>query len=238
MNIIKDIDEGTLKGMVNSLVYKDVEAEELYQRSINNTSGRGVQNGKHQTNWNRRYNSIMKIAETNGLKSYKIDRVIWEAIIVQDEKGGIYLFFRDDNLKKIINKGKDTHYAKLLIRAINKAFNGILPLSGQAEFLFTEDEVEPMNSNEYLMELAEKMLSVFEKEPEKVVIITFDTKFNYDIATAYVYNTEFEIVHKKDLTYLIESDYNPVLVNDNINTEKQESSNKSSSKRIVRLKKK
>lgn len=238
MNIKINIEEEILKKLVNALVFKDDEAEELYQRSINNTSGKGTQNGKHQTHWNRRYNTIMEIAEANGLKSYKIDRIIWEAIIVQDEKGGIYLFFKDNNLKNIMGKGKETHYAKLLIRAVNKAISELIPTNTQESFLFLENEANPTYTNEYLMELAQKILNMFEKEPEKVVIITFDTKFSSDIAHAYIYNTNYEVIWKKDLTYLIESNYNPILGNDNVNPEKQDSSKKSNPKRIVKLKQK
>lgn len=231
-----DINEEIFEKFVNALVYKDDEAEEYFQRSINNKSGRGTQNGKHQVRWSRKYNSIMEIAEGNGLNAYKINRVIWEAVIVQDENGSIYLFFRDRNIKNIMKKGKETHYAKLIIRAVNEAFDELSPLHSQGTFSFSEEEAEPMYPDEYLMELAQKIKSIFKKEPEKAVIITFDSKHSHDIAHAYIYNTRYEVVWDKDLTHLIDTDYNPVLERDDVKPEKQESSRKAIPKRIVKLK--
>lgn len=233
-----NIEEHVLKSIVNALVYEDTEADLLYQQSINNLSGIGVQNGKHQSVWSRRYNSISDIAESNGLKTHIIDRFIWKAVVLQDDSNTLYMFFNDKNLKDLMSKGKETHYAKLLVKSLNHAFDELKSLHSQISFDFLDNEDEFIYTDEYLSILSDKIINTFETEPENVVIFSFDSFSGYDKVSAYIYNTNFEVVWKKDLTYLIEHDYNPVIENDNVYPVEIEGRQHTSPKRIVKLKQK
>lgn len=230
-----NLDNGSVKEIVNTLVAQDPESRQLYLQSIKNESGEGTQNSKGTHGWDFRYNSILGIAKKFNLKYIKLGRgKLWEAILILGPENEIYVFLSKSNLKRIIRNGKDNHYLRLL-NLFNQELDMMRPLNLQLT-LFSQKEVE---EKEDFKQQAREMLHMMETDPSKVIVIAFDTSF-VSTAKAFVFNTRHELVWEEDLTKMIDVNYQSVLKDDDIEADKRESSNtnevKKEGKRIVKLK--
>lgn len=231
MNLHNDI----VRAIVNILVMDDPEARLLYLQSINNESGEGTQNSSPQQKWDYRYNSLIEMAKKFGLRYIKLKRgKLWEAVLIISPENELYAFFSHKNMRKIIKKGKNNHYLKLL-NLFNVEFDELDPLNSQMTLINdSEDE-----SSENLKHQARFMLSMLEKPPSKVFVFAFDHSF-ISTVKAFAFNTKQEVVWEIDLTELIEPNYRLVLKNENINPDKRVSKNtpetKKEKKQIVSLK--
>lgn len=222
------------KAIVNTLIVDDPESRQLYLQSINNTSGEGTQNSGHKHKWDYRYNTVIQIANKHGLKHLKLSRgKLWEAVLLLGQDDDLYVFFSERNMNRIIRQGKKTHYL-ILLNLFNKELNDMEPL--QMSLPIFDDGME--ESEDQIL-LARKMLDVMEKDPKKVIVFAFDTRYTPTVKT-YAFNTKQQIVWMKDLTDLIEPNYRFVLQDDNIKPTSRESKVtreiRREKQRIVRLK--
>ncbi|MFJ5564015.1 DUF5986 family protein [Lysinibacillus xylanilyticus] len=232
------LDEGILKDIVNGLVYSDPEMRQLYLQSIFNESGKGTQNSSHQHKWDLKYNTILKIAEKFDLKYWKIKRgKLWEALSIVGPDNELYVFFAEKNLQKIICNGNDSHYLRLL-NLFNGHYNMMSQLSEQTSLnLFASNKHE----SKFDIDEAREMLQLFEKNPSRVIVFGFDVSF-ISTVRAYVFNAKNQLVWEQGLTQLIDTNYQLVLGNDNVNAGTKESKiekdlKEPAKKRIVQLKK-
>lgn len=231
-----NLHKNVVKEIVNTLVMEDPEAELLYLQSINNETGEGTINSEHKRNWDYRYNTLIKVAKKNKLKYIKLQRKLWEAVLIVGPENELFTFFSHKNLKRIIKKGKKNHYLKLL-NLFNSELDNMKPLYEQTKLqLFDNDD----ESEENFLEQAKSMLNMMEEYPSKVIVFAFDYSFISSVK-AYAFNTRQEVVWEKNLSELINPNYRFVLKDDNINPDGRESKNKLKSKKekkqIVRLKK-
>lgn len=232
------LDEGILKDIVNGLVYSDPEMRQIYLQSILNESGKGTQNSSHQHKWDLKYNTILKIAEKFDLKYWKIKRgKLWEALSVVGPENELYVFFAEKNLQKIIRNGNDNHYLRLL-NLFNGHYNMMSQLSEQTSLnLFASNKHE----SKFDIDEAKEMLQLFGKNPSRVIVFGFDVSF-ISTVRAYVFNAKNQLVWEQGLTHLIDTNYQLVLENDNVNAGTKESKiekdlKEPAKKRIVQLKK-
>ncbi|WP_096187067.1 DUF5986 family protein [Evansella halocellulosilytica] len=231
-----NLEKEVVKSIVNTLVVKDPESRQLYLQSINNESGQGTQNSRYTQRWDFRYNSILQICEKFDLKSIKLGRgKLWEAILIHGPEDEIYVFFSKANLKRIIRRGKDNHYLRLL-NLFNQELDEIQSFDSQLTLpFFHEEEKEKAD----LKQQAREMLHMMETDPNKVIVFAFDTSF-ISTVKAFAFNTKHETVWEKDLTELIDVNYNLVLKDDSIDPDKRDSrtthKTKKEKKRIVKLK--
>lgn len=222
------------KEIVNTLVVEDSESRLLYLESINDESGEGTQNSSPKQKWDYKYNTIAKIAKKYSLKSLKITRgKLWEAIVVLGENDDLYVFFNKKNMESIIKKSKRNHYLTLL-NLFNKKVDDMSPIQG--EFPLFEEQDTDLEADKVL---AEQMLETMEKKPEKVVVIAFENGSPPTVG-AYIFNKRQQLVWQKNLTNLIEWDYQFTDVDSNINPPSRDSSvtinTKNEEKRMVKLK--
>lgn len=229
-----ELDNKVIKEVVNTLVAQDSDSRFLYLQSINNESGEGTQNSLAIQKWDFRYNNIRKIAIEFGLKYIKLGRgKLWEAIAIQGPKNEIYVFFSKHNLKRIMRKGKNSHYLRLL-NMFNEALDEHTPLNQQLALdICEEDGID----KEYWKKQAQEMLQTMETDPSKVIVFGFDITF-VSTVKAYIFNTSHQLVWEKDLSELIDVNYQSVLKDDYVEPAMRESSNKikKDGKRIVKLK--
>src|SRR5690625_2103426 len=109
------LDNSIVKEIVNTLVTTDPESRKLYLQSIKNESGKETQNSKGIYRWDYKYNSFLEMADKFNLKHIKLGRgKLWEAILILGKENELYVCFSEPNLKRIIRKGKDSHYLRLL----------------------------------------------------------------------------------------------------------------------------
>lgn len=224
-----------IKEIANILVMDDPESRLLYLQSINNESGEGTQNSRHQHKWDYRYNSLIEMAKKHGLQHIKLKRGnLWEAVLIVGPENEVYAFFSHKNMQQIINQGKTNHYM-ILLNLFNEGFDELPPLNSQMELPIFDDK----ENSENLKEKARLMLDMMEKDPSKVFVFAFDYSF---ISTVKVlaFNTKQEIVWERDLTDLIQPNYKWALYDDEINPVRNMSKNtleiKNEKKQIVRLK--
>lgn len=230
-----ELNNDVIKEIANALVTQDSDSRFLYLQSINNESGEGTQNSWAVQKWDLRYNNILKVAIEFDLKYIKLGRgKLWEAIAILGPKDEIYVFFSKHNLKRIMRKGKNSHYLRLL-NMFNEALDERTPLNQQLALdICEEDGID----KEYWKKQAREMLQAIETDPSKVIVFGFDISF---VATvkAYVFNTSHQLVWEKDLSELIDVNYQSVLKDDYVEPAMRESSNinvtKSGDKRIVKL---
>lgn len=232
------LDDKILKDIVNGLVYSDPELRQLYLQSILNESGEGTQNSSHQHKWDQRYNTILKIADKFDLKYWKIKRGrLWEALSIIGPENELYVFFAEKNLRKIIRNAKDSHYLRLL-NLFNGHYNKMEQLFEQTSLnLFVSNNQE----SKFDIHEAREMLQLFEKNPSRVIVFGFDVSF-ISTVRAYVFNAKNQLVWEQGLTHLIDTNYQLVLENDNVNAGTKESKvekdlKEPAKKRIVQLKK-
>lgn len=225
-----------LKDIVNVLVYDDPDLKTLYREAINNVNGDGVENSIAKAKWDHRYNSLVKVAKKHKLRFGKLQRGnLWKAIFIVGEDNAIYIFFSHQNLKNILEKGKNNHYLKLL-NFFNKHFKNHKPLVEQLEFKLGIEPSSTMTDAALEAE-ARKIVSMLENEPSKVVVFSFD-KVAVSTVKAYVFNDKHQAIWQRDYTYLIERNYTFNLLADNNNITTQEKDAPISSKKpIVKLKK-
>lgn len=224
-----------IKALVNTLVADDPESNLRYLQSINNESGKGTQNSKHQRRWDYRYNSIIQIAEKFELEYIKLDRGnLWEAVLIVGPENELYVFFSHKNMRQIIKKGKNNHYLKLL-NLFNSELNRLEPLNSQMELpLFP---LEDRDENKFI-EQAKIMVKMMKDTPSKVIMFAFDHSF-ISTVKAYAFNTRHETVWEDNLSELIEPNYRLVLKDDKVqpHTQERKSARKTKKKKqIVNLK--
>ncbi|MFS0752620.1 DUF5986 family protein [Oceanobacillus sp. 1P07AA] len=229
-----NLDNKVVKEIINILVTPDSESRHLYLQSIKNVSGEGTQNSRGTHGWDYRYNSILEMTKKFNLKHIKLGRgKLWEAILLLGPENELYVCFSESNLKRIIRKGKDSHYLRLL-NLFNKELDKMKVLSQQLTLF--DQEVE---EKDVLIRQAREMLHMMETDPSKVIVFAFDNSF-ISTAKAFAFNTNHQIVWEEDLTDLIDVNYHLVLKDDNVEPEKRKSTNinetKKEKKRIVKLK--
>ncbi|MGE8003559.1 DUF5986 family protein [Lysinibacillus sp. NPDC093216] len=232
------LDDKILKDIVNGLVYSDPELRQLYLQSILNESGEGTQNSSHQHKWDQRYNTILKIADKFDLKYWKIKRgKLWEALSIIGPENELYVFFAEKNLRKIIRNAEDSHYLRLL-NLFNGHYNKMEELFEQTSLnLFASKN----NESKFDIDDAREMLQLIENNPSRVIVFGFDVSF-ISTVRAYVFNAKNQLVWEQELTHLIDTNYQLVLENDNVNAGTKESKiekdlKEPAKKRIVQLKK-
>lgn len=232
------LDEKILKDIVNALVSSDPEMHQIYLQSILNESGKGTKNSSHQHKWDLRYNTILKITEKYNLKYWKIKRgKLWEALSIIGPENELYVFFGEKNLQKIIRNGKNNHYLRLL-NLFNEYFDDKKQLFEQFSLNFF---VANKYESKFDIEEAREMLQLFEENPSRVIVFGFDASF-VSAVRAYIFNSKNQLVWEQGLNHLIDTNYQLVLENDNVNADTKESKTKKAlkepaKKRIVQLKK-
>lgn len=200
-----------MKDVVNILVARDMESNELYRSSIYNENGKGVENSRYIQQWDARYNRIVLVAEKYGIKYSKIQRGnLWKAVFLIDSNDEIYVFFKSKNLNTIIKKAKTSHYF-FLLNLFNDHLDSLEPIEDQLKLDFDAIEID----KDSLIIQAKEVVKLMEGTPKKVHVIAFDDKF-HNFAEKLNFNSKQELVYKEDLSYLIDSDYKFDLDADNV----------------------
>lgn len=228
------LSNAVLKDVVNTLVYEDPEHHALLREAINNQKGIGVENCRSIAKWDSRYNNLITVAEIHHLKYGIIERGnLWSAVFIQDPDNTVYIFFSHKNLKRILNKGNNNHYLKLL-NFFNANFDHLQPVNEQLK-LELNDDVE-ISNDEYLEEQAREILKFLNEEPSKVIVFAFNQSF-INTVNAYMFNSKHQIIWHNNYSELIDSNYSVVLQSDNISAEKVEKKTPMSTKKqLVKLK--
>lgn len=199
------VKEEILKFVVNTCVNKDQESIKTYEVGIGKTGEENVDNGRAISLWNMVYNAFINKGSAAGIVPLKIRRGnIWTAVATYIESTGEFIMvFKKPNLKNIMKRPHSGHYA-----TIANTLNGELPPLQQELFPSLEFDEELIFRYEVLCdELFEKIGVI----PKKVILAGF-TDFEFK---TYIYNKRQQLVAEHDYSYLIDSQYDDLLKEQN-----------------------